>query len=160
MKQLSPGIERLIAAAVLCAAFVVMASIFVPASSPASDERADSSGSRSPAAAGHEARDSASASHHHGSVNRHSSGESTDPHADLISFGQIEDGCYIVQIYATESGPRYSVYDTIDGRELAVLMTAQQVARYFPDLPLEDLDFSTGSLLMRADAEPEGALPQ
>ena len=66
--------------------------------------------------------------------------ESTDPHEGLQSLGSVESATHVVKVFATASGPRYSVY-TKDGVELGVLMSAEQVNRYFPELQLPDSDF-------------------
>ena len=122
--------ERVIAGVTLFISFLVMASIFVPESSHAGDEGS------------------------HGAVNGHARDgdrHSTDPHAGLLSLGSVEEDCYAVHIYATSRGPRYSVYDMTNGEELGVLLSAEKVSEYFPDLPLPELDFSANTQLMLVD---------
>lgn len=86
---------------------------------------------------------------------------STDPHAGLISLGSIEESRYTVLIFAGQTGPRYSVYDRESGSELALLLTAREVAERFPDLPLPSLDFSStvDGPLMTAETLGAGELP-
>ncbi len=78
---------------------------------------------------------------------------STDPHKSLLALGTIEDDSYLVRIFATPDGPRYSVYDTIDGSELGVLLTEEQVAKWFPDLPLPTMDFDALGPLMLTEPD-------
>ena len=116
--------ERLIAGITLGLAFLVMASIFVPERTHAGGE----TGHETPAG-------------------------STDPHQGLRSLGTLEDDCYRVTIYATTHGPRFSVSDRYEGRELGALLTADQVGRYFPDLLLPGMDFSAPMHLMLVDPD-------
>jgi len=119
MNRPVPAVERLIAAAALLGAFLVMASIFSPAESPADlpisvdDQNATQS----------------------------------DPHEGLLSFGTLETDQYRVEIYGTSDGPRYSVYDATNGRELGILLTEDQVADWFDDLQLP-ADFSVLDQIM------------
>ncbi len=99
--------QRLLVILALGAAFIVMASIFVPGRTRAGAEP-----------------DTARGPHR---------SSSTDPHEGLLALGTLENGQYRVHIYATESGPRYSIYDAGTGEELGVLMTAEKVARLFPE---------------------------
>ncbi len=78
---------------------------------------------------------------------------STDPHKSLLALGTIEDDSYLVRIFATPDGPRYSVYDTIDGSELGVLLTEEQVAKWFPELPLPTMDFNALGQLMLTEPD-------
>jgi hypothetical protein len=78
-------------------------------------------------------------------------GDSTDPHLQFVAMGTIEDDQYRVEVYGGGDQPRYTVYDATDGRELGVLMTADEVAAWFPDLPLPDMDFDTDGVLMLAE---------
>ncbi len=73
----------------------------------------------------------------------HPEGEfaSVDPHDGLARIGTLEDSCYLVKIYATAREPRYSIYDRIDGRELGVLLSEEQVSEWFPEIPLRDAEF-------------------
>ena len=122
MKRAALLTQRLVVILAFGAAFVVMASIFVPGRTRAGDES-----------------DAARWPHRF---------NSTDPHEGLLALGTLENGRHRVQIYATESGPRYSIYDAGNGEELGVLMTAEKVAKLFPELPLPSMDFGTSGPLM------------
>jgi hypothetical protein len=106
-----PVVRHVFLALVLLAAFLVMASVFVP-----DRLQADEPGG-SPA--------SASAPH------------SAAVRDSLPSLGQLVSDRYRVTVHATPDGPLYSVYDR-QGVELAALLTAAQIAEQFDDLPLPD----------------------
>ena len=127
MKRLPPTAERLIAGLGLCLAFVFMASIFAPDLSQAGDNQ-----STEPTSAAE---------------------QSTDPHEDLLSLGTIEDDNYRVRIYTGERGPLYSVYSASDGQELGVLLSADEVAAWFPDLPIPQMDFAGQSPILLAEPD-------
>jgi len=114
----SPVFHRVLAVLGLGSAFLIMASVFSPDRMMAQNAPTASS-SRRPAPVV----------------------ESTDPHEGLQSLGSVESATHVVKIFATEGGPRYSIY-TNDGVELGVLMSAEQVNRFFPDLQLPGTDFS------------------
>lgn len=122
--------QRILATAVLGVAFIGMASIFVPFNSQAQD-----GGTFGPRDSAHQASPSFS----------------TDPHEGLGSLGTLEQHCYHVHIYATDVGPRYSVYDSVTGEELAVLLNAERVAELFPDVPLPTMEFGAPMQLMHTD---------
>ena len=126
MNRLSPVLERLIVGITLCAGFVLMASIFVPDRTQA--ELDPSQEVAAPPL-------------------------STNPHEGLQSLGTIEDDRYSIDIYVGDEGPLYSIYDAADGRELAVLLTAKQVAEWFPDLPIPDMDFGGEGPVMLAEPD-------
>lgn len=107
MKLSQRIMQHLVLAMALFVAFLFMASIFVPDPSQAGDLVG------APAAHSAAARNG------------------------LPSLGQLEGDRYEVKVFATPSGPLYSVYDR-SGTELASLLTAQQVAERFPQLPLPD----------------------
>ena len=111
----SPVFHRVLAGLGLGSAFLIMASVFSPDRMMAQT----SPSSRGPAPVV----------------------ESTDPHEGLQSLGSVESATHVVKIFATEGGPRYSVY-TLDGVELGALMSAEQVNRFFPELQLPASDFS------------------
>lgn len=126
----SPTVERLLAGIVLGVAFLFMASVFAP----------DLTEARPPARIDQPAPPEPSA----------------DPHEGLAPLGTIEDDRYLIRIYASEQGPLYSIYDRADGRELGVLMTAEDAAATFPDLPLPEMDFGTESpVLIGATDQPD-----
>lgn len=131
MSAKSPNalVEKLVASLALAFAFIVMASIISPAPSQAVD---------------HDDAPHPPAQHH----------PSTDPHEGLISLGSLEGDEYHIFIYSTDLGPRYSVYNTLDGTELSVLITAERVAQWYPELPLPAIDFDTPDLQIML-AEPE-----
>ena len=77
---------------------------------------------------------------------------SVDPAEGLPTLGSIEDDRHYVRIVATPNGPLYSVFDRADDSEIASLLTAEQAAEWFPELPIPDMDFGTdGSPLMMAE---------
>jgi len=123
MKRLPPSVERFLAGITLCLAFVLMASIFVPDFSQA-EQRAFPPADPESANA---------------------------PAADFPSLGTIENGRYRVQILVGDRGPLYSVFDAATGRELAVHLSADEVAQRFPDLPIPDMDFDALPTLSTAE---------
>jgi hypothetical protein len=125
MRSISPILRRVLIGSTLTIAFLVMASIFVPEFS-----RADSDGSG------------------RGTIEAEAS---TDPHFGFVAIGTIEDDQFRVEVYGGGDQPRYTVYDATDGRELGVLMTAEEVAAWFPDLPLPEMDFDTDGAMMLAE---------
>jgi hypothetical protein len=129
MKRLSPAVERIVAVFGLCAAFLLMASIFTPDWTQAEEEE-----------------------------NRPLTPEladetQPDPHEGLISLGVIEDDRYAVHIFAGEEGPLYSVYDARDGHELGALLDAEEVAAWFPDLPIPAMGFPADAPVGLADPD-------
>jgi hypothetical protein len=68
-----------------------------------------------------------------------------------VSLGWIEDDFYRAHILASDPEPLYTVYDRIDGRELGARMTAEEVSRSFPDLPITSMDFGTETAIMLAE---------
>ncbi len=120
MNRPVPAVERLIAAAALLGAFLVMASIFSPTESPADLPTSEEDQKTT----------------------------QSDPHAGLFSFGTLETDQYRVEIYGTSDGPRYSVYNTANGEELGVLLSEDQVAEWFEDLQLPVADFSVPDQIM------------
>jgi hypothetical protein len=120
-------VEKLVAGLALAFAFVVMASIFTPAPSVA-----DGNG--------------------HGQGAAHGS---TNPHEGLAMLGSLEGGRYIIRIYGTDVGPRYSVYDAPTGEELSVLITAERIAEWYPEINLPAIQFDSAGHIMLADPEPE-----
>jgi hypothetical protein len=129
--------ERLIAGITLGIAFLVMASIIVPDPSVAHDgaEGEVEEVEGHPPETGFDM-------------------PSTDPHEGLRSLGTLESNGYTVEVYATQVGTRYTVCDS-DGFELGTLLTAEQVERYYPELPLPTLDFSATSTIMLAEPESQ-----
>ena len=113
MNRLPPSLKRLLAGLTLCAAFLLMASIFVPDFSQAHERDPMPDELLLPV---------------------------TDEPA-LPSLGTIENGQYRVHIHVGDDGPRYSVFRLDDGRQIASLLTADQIARRFPDLPIPTMDF-------------------
>ncbi|MHC5005250.1 MAG: hypothetical protein ACYTJ0_19280 [Planctomycetota bacterium] len=134
MTSPSPTVERLIAGITLGIAFLVMASIIVPDPTEAHD-------------GDHAATIGPDASHGEGPDL-----PSTDPHEGLRSLGSLDCNGYRLDVYATQVGPRYTVCDP-SGDELGVLLTAEQVQAYYPELPLPELDFSASSTIMMAEPE-------
>ena len=128
----SPFMERLIAGITLCIAFLVMASIIVPDPTAAHDEGFESTTDGQPPL----------------------DVPTTDPHEGLVSLGSLESRGYFVEFYATSVGPRYTVCDG-EGAELGILLSAEQVAEHFPELPLPQVDFSATSTIMLAEPEPQ-----
>jgi hypothetical protein len=112
--------KRIVVAASLLMAFLFMASIFSPDRSNADDDLRIVDPT---------------------SVSDAQAWPSTDPHAGLRSLGTFESVNFHVRVYATESGPRYSIYSARDQKELGVLMSATQVTRTFPELQLPGVKF-------------------
>jgi hypothetical protein len=80
---------------------------------------------------------------------------STDPHAGLESLGMLEDDVYLVLIYTTPQGPRYTIIERQTGQVLHQLLTASQVATWYPQLPIPQMDARSGLQLMIApDPDP------
>jgi hypothetical protein len=130
MKRLSPAAERIVTILGLCIAFALMASIFAPDWTQAEEDH-----SRRAEPAGE---------------------PGTDPHVGLFSLGIIEDDRYEVHIYAGEFGPLYSIYDAADGHEVAVLLDAEEVAEWFPELPIPAMGFPADAPVGLADPESDG----
>jgi len=116
--------SRLIAGVTLGIAFLIMASIITPHDTTASDKPGNIHTDNLP---------------------------STDPHYGLPSMGSIESLQYIVEMYRTDVGPRYSVRNREDGEIIATLRTAKQIEQEFPDIPLAKMDFSHSATLMMVD---------
>ncbi|UCD73779.1 MAG: hypothetical protein JSV91_08255 [Phycisphaerales bacterium] len=129
MNRISPAMERLVATAALVVAFLIMASVFAPDRSRG--------GETEPAPAGPEDR------------------TASVTHEEYFPLGSLETGRYRVEIFGTSAGPCYSVYDAADGRELGRLMTAEEVAEWFHDLPLPEVDFSAPEGLLLSETEGE-----
>ena len=104
--------HRLVASVILLIAFLVMASVFAPSRSQAHDRP--------------------------GPVGDATSSHSTSAAKSLPSLGRLESDRFTIKLFATHRGPRYSILDD-KGAELAGLLTAEQVAERFPDLPLPDV---------------------
>jgi hypothetical protein len=65
-------------------------------------------------------------------------------------LGRIEGKLYTVEVFATPSGPLFTVFDR-HGNELAPLLTPAQVAERFPDLPLTDAHADVPIKIMGTD---------
>ena len=83
--------------------------------------------------------------------------QSVDPHHGLTSLGSVENVRYIVDIYATQVGPRYTVTEKRSGERVAVLMDADRVQANFPDLPLPEMDMGPTQLML---ADPAVDMPR
>lgn len=123
-------IQRVLAAAGLIVAFVFMASVFSPSDSRAGQSAAPAIRLPTNAATVVRTPDSTEA-------------PSTDAHSGLSSLGEIQTNTYIVRIYSTSVGPRYTIIDRRDDGEVATLMSAEDVAKFFPELPLSEIEFGT-----------------
>ena len=112
--------ERVVAGTCLAFAFLVMASIFNPGGSHADDAAGQGTTYVSTA------------------------------HEGLVSLGTIEGEGLHVLVFSTDDGPRYTVIDAEDRRELGTLLTEEQVASRFPELNLRsmNIDDSTGPIMM------------
>lgn len=119
-------VQRILAAAGLITAFVFMASIFSPNPSRA-NQPASAPAIAAPKVA----------------VPTPTVETSTDAHAGLVSLGQIQTNAYLVTIYSTTVGLRYTVTQRSTGKEIATLMSAQDIAKYYPELPLAEIRFGT-----------------
>jgi hypothetical protein len=127
--QSAPIIEKLVAGLALAFALLVLASLFTPS---------------------HSAADS-----HQGASHNPESSHSTDPHEGLPSMGSFEGKHYVIEAYATETGPRYSIYDSTTHEELAVLITAQRVEDWYPEANLSEIQFDAPGAIMLANPEGE-----
>jgi hypothetical protein len=107
----------------LAFAFVVMASVFSPYRSQA-DQPSPYSIANS------------------GAVSISDPSSSASAHDGLRSLGTIETTVYLVQIFCTEGGPRYSIYERASRRELGILLSAEQVEAAYPEISLPTTDFS------------------
>jgi hypothetical protein len=65
-------------------------------------------------------------------------------------LGRIEGNLYTVGIYATPSGPLFTVYDR-HGNELAGLLSRAQLAEQFPNLTLEETHADAPMRIMGTD---------
>jgi len=138
MRRPSPTVERLLAAACLAAAFLVMASVFAPDFTEASAPPQHGAAAP-PRTTGAPPRPE----------------PATAPAAPAArSLGTLVDDAYRVEILAGLDGPRYTVFDA-NGRELATALTAEEAATLFPELPIPSMDTGSGTQLMLA--EPVGA---
>lgn len=70
---------------------------------------------------------------------------STNAHEGLNSLGEIESGRYVIAIYSTDLGPRYTILARDSGEELGTLLSAAQVEQLLPEIDLKAMDFSTPS---------------
>jgi hypothetical protein len=123
MKRLSAKWERILTGLALGVGFLFMASVLVPQPRGAEAEPGATASPEGPA----------------------------DPHEGLASLGVIEDNKYSVQIFAGENGPLYTVFDQVEGATLGVLLTAEEVRQWFPDLPLPNMDFAAEEAIMTVD---------
>lgn len=130
MKSTAPNLQRILAAMAMCAAFLVMASVFVPLHSDAGD--------------GMFFQLEGDDSRQHPSV---------DPHEGLESIGELEHRHYRVRVFATDGGPRFTLYDAENDSEIAALMSAERIAELFPELPLDSMDFSSPTQIMLLDTQ-------
>lgn len=125
----------------LGAAFIVMASVFSPERTRASDNVRSPSSSRE--------------------LRRNSNppaDDSADAHQGLRSLGEIESGKYAISIFATDQGPRYTITEIDGGEEIGTLLTPAQIEQLLPELDLKSLDFSasSGDAQVMSIAEPQG----
>lgn len=119
-------VQRLVAVGALCVAFLIMASLFDPDDSHAEHHAADPHH----AASQHDA----DTDHHHH--------HSTDPHEGLVSLGHIESASYLLSIFQTDVGPRYSVSDLESGELLATLRTREQIEQEFPGMAIDSMSLA------------------
>ncbi len=125
MKKFRPNPRNIVVAATLVAAFLVMASIFVPDRTEAVEEQPPVP----------------------------SEAYSAEARENMSLIGELEGDQYTVKFYATPHGPLYSVYDR-NGAELADLVTAADIAERFPDLQLTDAYADVPYRTMGTDVGP------
>ena len=80
--------------------------------------------------------------------------DSTDAHVGLRSLGALEGLGYSVHMYSTDVGLRYSVYETKTNQLVETLLTLKQVSEKYPQLNIQQSDFTaeqSGTLML---AEP------
>jgi hypothetical protein len=148
----SPMLKRLTVLLVFAVAFLAMASVFSP-------ERTKAGG------VGLNPVDGSEQQRMTTPREPHPTAASIDPHEGLRSLGSLESARYAIHIYATNSGPRYSIYERADqstakvagqgveGREAGVLLTADQVNQWFPEIQLPAMDFSATDSSVAAEAD-------
>ncbi|MCZ6834135.1 MAG: hypothetical protein O7G85_00020 [Planctomycetota bacterium] len=127
----APLIEKLVAGLALSFALIVMASIISPSSSVAEHKSSTS--------------------------DHHENAYSTDPHEGLASLGSLEGKRYVIEAYATEHGPRYSIYNISNHEVLSVLITSERVSNWYPEVNLSEIRFDSPTALMMVD--PQSDLP-
>lgn len=110
MKKLRVNPRKLAVGGTLLAAFLVMASIFAPGRTEAEQEPQEIP----------------------------SIVYSDEVRQNMSLIGELEGINYTVELYATPYGPLYNVFDRASGRQLADLISADQVAARFPDLPISE----------------------
>jgi hypothetical protein len=124
-------LRRVLAAAALVVAFLVMASIFSP-------DRSKAGSYAPPNEPPRRSNPTTSAA----GIMQEADESSTNPHEGLRSLGTLEYAKCAVQIYSTPVGPRYSIYDLASHKLLGTLLSAEQVNLQFPELKLPQTDFS------------------
>ncbi|MCI0365986.1 MAG: hypothetical protein L0219_19175 [Phycisphaerales bacterium] len=129
---------KIAAGLALAVAFLLMASVFSPERSRAGnqDRSTDASGGES------------------SGTRLPTENLSTNPHEGLPSLGSLESNGYIIRMYGTKDGPRYSIYDQATGEELAVLMTLEVAHKNFPEIGLPSMSFSASPAGSTSDFSP------
>ena len=75
---------------------------------------------------------------------------STESMEAMRPLGRIEGKLYTVEAFSTPSGPLFTIFDR-HGNELAPLLTPDQVAERYPDLPLTDAHADVPMKIMGTD---------
>jgi hypothetical protein len=150
-------VQRLVILGVLAVAFIGMASVFAPQRSKAGDGTAPRHEMRATPANKRVERgsDSIEPQSRPSAPAPQTNPLSVNPHEGLRSLGTLEGSSFIVHIYSTVAGPRYSIYARADGTEMGVLLSVDQVHQLVPELQLPATDFSAPGTLMMA--EPDAA---
>jgi hypothetical protein len=130
-------LKRIAITVALGMAFVIMASIFRPDDSTASDGRRSINRNNPAAVPARQPAENAGASDGVGLA-----ALSADAHAGLQSLGIFESGRHMIAVFATDVGPRYTIIDARSQRELGTLLSAEQVRQLLPEVDLKATDFS------------------
>jgi hypothetical protein len=128
-------IKRIAITVALGVAFIVMASIFRPERSTAGNNQRRQRPAPKAVPTSEPAQPSLNASDGLALL-------SADAHAGLRSLGVIETGRYLVAIFATDLGPRYTIFDAQSQHELGTLLSAEQLSQLLPEVDLTSVDFS------------------
>ena len=143
MWRISPVWERFLATAALFTAFVVMASVFRPGDSSASNNKpfinTSDGTSKSPTDTSADTSDK-------------NSEASADTNSELAKLGTLHARNHRVEVFATPFGPRYTIYDR-EGNLLGELLNTDEVQNEFPDANLIDLlsGFDEGQYIMQVE---------
>ena len=130
-------VKRIAITVALGLAFIVMASIFKPDRSTAGNGQRAINRSQPSAVPVRQPGDRAASAEGIGLATL-----SADAHAGLQSLGVVESGRYLIAIFSTDVGPRYTIVDAQSQHELGTLLSPEQVRLLLPEIDLKGMDFS------------------